>query len=122
MNSPKFFLKNGTLMNGNIVEITDANFNGEVEKSSLPVLVDFSADWCAPCKLFHPILDSLADDYAGRAKVGRVDVDKSPQTSNKFEIRSIPTILIFNNGKVEASFIGLQPKDVIANALNAALT
>jgi len=106
----------------NIIEITDANFNEEVEKASVPVLVDFSAEWCGPCKMFHPTLEALADDYSGRAKVGKLDVDKSPQTANKFEIRSIPTILVFNNGKVEASFQGLQPKDVIANALNAALT
>ncbi|TET35184.1 MAG: thioredoxin [Planctomycetota bacterium] len=109
-------------MSDNIVEITDENFNNEVEKSGTPVLVDFSAEWCAPCKLFHPILESLANDYAGRVKVGKLNVDKSPQTANKFEVRSVPTILIFNNGKVEASFTGLTPKDEIAIALDAALT
>ena len=108
-------------MSGNIIEVNDTNFSDEVEKSDTPVLIDFSAEWCGPCRMFHPTLEAVASEYADRIKVGKIDVDQSPQTAGKFGIRGVPTVMIFRNGKVEASFVGLQPKDVITSALDEAL-
>jgi thioredoxin 1 len=100
------------------LEITDANFN-EIIQSEKPVLVDFWAEWCGPCRMIAPIVEELASDYDGKAVVGKVDVDSNPQVSAKFGIRSIPTLLVFKNGEVVDKQIGAVGKSILAEKLNA---
>lgn len=92
------------------IEITDANFSKEVLESNVPVLVDFWAVWCGPCKIIAPVVEELAAEYQGKLKVGKLDVDNNPETSVKFGIRSIPTLMIFKGGKVVEQIIGAMPK------------
>jgi len=92
-----------------MLELTQANFATEVEQSEMPVLVDFWATWCAPCLKLAPVVEELAQKYAGKLKVGKVNVEVAPQIAQRFGIRSIPTLLIFKNGKVKAQIIGAQP-------------
>lgn len=92
-----------------MLELTQANFAIEVEQSEIPVLVDFWATWCAPCLKLAPVIEELAKKYTGRLKVGKVNVDIAPQLAQRFGIRSIPTLLIFKNGKVKSQIIGAQP-------------
>jgi len=103
------------------VTLTDANFESEVIKSDIPVLIDFWATWCGPCKAVAPIVEDLANEYNGKIKIGKVDVDENQQTAIKYGIRSIPTLLIIKNGKVNDMIIGAVPKAQIAKKLNAAL-
>ena len=103
------------------VTITDANFENEVIKSDIPVLIDFWATWCGPCKAIAPIVEDLAKEYDGKVKVGKVDVDDNQQTAIKYGIRSIPTLLIMKNGKVNDTIVGAVPKAQIVEKLNAAL-
>jgi thioredoxin 1 len=103
------------------VEITDQNFEAEVIKSDKPVLIDFWAVWCGPCKLIAPIVEELATEYDGKVKVGKLDVDSNQQTSIKFGVRSIPTLLLFKNGHLKDTIIGAVPKSKIVEKLNAAL-
>ena len=103
------------------VTITDANFESEVIKSNIPVLIDFWATWCGPCKAIAPIVEDLAKEYDGKVKIGKVDVDDNQQTAIKYGIRSIPTILIMKNGKVNDTIVGAVPKAQIVQKLNAAL-
>jgi thioredoxin 1 len=103
------------------VTITDANFDSEVIKSNIPVLIDFWATWCGPCKAIAPIVEDLAKEYDGKVKVGKVDVDDNQQTAIKYGIRSIPTLLIMKNGKVNDTIVGAVPKTQIVQKLNAAL-
>ncbi len=93
-----------------MVEFTQSNFKAEVEQSNLPVLVDFWATWCAPCLKLMPVIEELAQKYNGKMKFGKVNVENSPQIAQKFGIRSIPTLLIFKNGKIMAQITGAQPK------------
>jgi thioredoxin 1 len=92
------------------IELTDANFNQEVIKSDKPVLVDFWAVWCGPCKMVAPVVEEIANEYNGKLKVGKLDVDSNPEVSMQFGIRSIPTLLIFKGGKVVEQIIGAVPK------------
>lgn len=94
----------------NTFEITDANFQSEVLNSSVPVLVDFWASWCAPCKMIAPHLDALAQEYSGRIRVGKCDIDNNPMVPSQFEVRSIPTLLLFKSGQVVGQLIGAVPK------------
>ena len=103
------------------VTITDANFESEVIKSNIPVLIDFWATWCGPCKAIAPIVEDLAKEYDGKVKIGKVDVDDNQQTAIKYGIRSIPTLLIMKNGKVNDTIVGAVPKTQIVQKLNAAL-
>jgi thioredoxin 1 len=103
------------------VTITDANFESEVIKSNIPVLIDFWATWCGPCKAIAPIVEDLAKEYDGKFKIGKVDVDDNQQTAIKYGIRSIPTLLIMKNGKVNDTIVGAVPKAQIVQKLNAAL-
>ncbi len=100
------------------VEITDSNFE-EILKSDQPVLVDFWAEWCGPCKMIGPLVEELAGDYDGKAVIGKVNVDENPNVSAKFGIRSIPTLLVFKGGEVVDKQIGAVPKQVLAEKLDA---
>jgi len=101
--------------------ITDDNFDEEVIKSDKPVLIDFWAAWCGPCKMIAPIVEELVDEYEGKAKIGKLDVDNNQQTAIKFGVRSIPTILIFKDGKLKDTIIGAVPKGQIVQRLNSAI-
>jgi len=100
------------------VEITDSNFN-EIINSDQPVLVDFWAEWCGPCKMIGPVVEELASEYDGKAVIGKVDVDANPEVSAKFGIRSIPTLLVFKNGEIVDKQIGAVPKSVLSQKLDA---
>ena len=103
------------------ITITDENFDEEVIKSDKPVLIDFWATWCGPCKMIAPIVEELVDEYEGKAKIGKLDVDNNQQTAIKFGVRSIPTILIFKDGKLKDTIIGAVPKGQIVQRLNSAI-
>jgi thioredoxin 1 len=103
------------------IEITDANFEQEVLKSDIPVLIDLWAVWCGPCKMIAPFIEELAGEYQGKVKVGKVDVDNNPNVSVQYGVRSIPTLLFFNGGKVVDQIIGAVPKNAIAQKLDAQL-
>lgn len=100
---------------------TDANFEAEVLKSDVPVLVDFYADWCGPCKMMAPVIEQLASEYEGKAKIGKLDVDAHGATAQNYRVMSIPTMLIFKNGQVAASIVGAVPKNQVAAKLNSLL-
>ncbi len=102
----------------NTVTFTDSSFDTEVLQSQTPVMVDFWAEWCGPCKMLGPTIDQLADDYAGKVKIGKLNVDDNSATASRYNIRGIPAMLIFQGGQVKEQLVGAQPKDNIAKALN----
>ncbi|SIS80297.1 thioredoxin [Belliella pelovolcani] len=102
------------------IEITDSNFE-EIMKSEQPILVDFWAEWCGPCKMIGPVVEELAGDYEGKAVVGKVDVDSNPAVAAQFGIRSIPTLLFFKGGQIVDKQVGAVPKAVLAQKLDAQL-
>ena len=104
-------------MGENVLEITDQNFESDVLQSKTPVIIDFWAEWCGPCKTIAPIIDELADEYLGKVKFGKVNVDFNQQTAMKYGIRSIPNLLIFKDGSVVNQIIGSIPKDSIVKLL-----
>lgn len=101
------------------LELTDANFEENVLKSDKPVLVDFWAVWCGPCRMVGPLVEEIANEFEGKAVVGKVDVDNNPETAAKFGIRNIPTILFMKNGEIVDKQVGAVSKDVLAEKLNA---
>jgi thioredoxin 1 len=101
------------------VEITDGNFESEVLKSSLPVLIDFWAVWCGPCRLIAPIVEELAGEYSGKLKIGKLDVDNNQKTAMDYGIRSIPTLLIFSGGQEVGRIVGAVPKQGIVEKLKS---
>lgn len=103
------------------LEITDATFEDVVLKSDKPVLVDFWAAWCGPCRMVGPIVDELSNEYDGQAVVGKVDVDANQQFAAKYGVRNIPTVLIFKDGQVVDKQVGVAPKNVYSNKIEAAL-
>ena len=108
-------------MADNVIEFNDQNFDSDVLESKIPVLVDFWAEWCGPCKAIAPIIEEIANDYSEKVAVGKVDVDNNNQVAMKYGIRSIPTLLLFNNGEVVDQVIGNVGKENIESMLNKAL-
>ena len=104
-----------------LLEVTDENFEAEIVKSDIPVMVDFWAEWCGPCKMVGPVVEELSKEYAGKIKIGKMDVDKNRETPAKFGIRSIPTLMLFKNGELAQTIIGAQPKSYIEEELKKVL-
>ncbi len=109
-------------MSDKVIEFTDNTFEEDVLKSSEPVLIDFWAVWCGPCRMVAPVMEELAGDYAGKVKVGKLDVDNNQQSAMNYGVRSIPTILLFKNGQVVDSVVGAVPKQNLANMIEKHLT
>ena len=105
----------------NVIAFTDANFDHEVLQSNIPVLVDFWATWCAPCKAIAPLIDTVADEYAGKVKVGKVNVDENQATPGKYGVRGIPTIILFKDGAILEQVVGAVPKSQIDALIAKAL-
>ncbi len=101
----------------NVQAITDSDFDKEVIKSQAPVLVDFWAAWCGPCKALAPKIDELSGSYDGKVKFVKMDVDQNPETAGRFGVRGIPTLILFKNGQMVDQLVGNQPKDVIENII-----
>lgn len=108
-------------MTENVLEITDANFEEAVLNSDTPIVVDFWAEWCGPCKMIAPTLEELADEYVGKFKVGKLNVDDNRDTAAKYGIRSIPTLLVIKEGDVAEQIVGVLPKDTLENRILSAL-
>jgi thioredoxin 1 len=108
-------------MAGNVAEFTDANFEAEVLQSSTPVLVDFWAPWCGPCRMLAPSIEQLSTEYAGKVKIGKLNTDDNGDVAAKFGIRSIPTLLIFKDGQVVNQLVGALPKDKIAEQIDRSI-
>lgn len=105
----------------NLGEVTDAQFEAEVLKSPIPVLIDFWAPWCAPCRVIAPVVEELADTYAGRLKVVKMNVDDNPETPARFGVRGIPNLLVFKDGEVKDQLIGAVPKGQLVKAIDTVL-
>ncbi len=105
----------------NVKTLTDSSFDAEVLKSTEPVLVDFWATWCGPCRAVAPVVDALAKDYAGKVKVGKMDVDSNPQVPTKYGVMSIPTLLLFKGGKVVGQIVGAVPRPKLEDMIKKAL-
>jgi thioredoxin 1 len=101
------------------LQFTDANFQNEVLESDIPVLVDFYADWCGPCKMIAPIVEELAGEYKGVVKIGKLNVDNEPETAGKYRVMSIPTLIIFKNGAAVDTVVGVVSKKVLQDKLEA---
>ncbi|OGT97754.1 MAG: thioredoxin [Geobacteraceae bacterium GWC2_48_7] len=104
-----------------VVTFSDANFDREVLQSDIPVLVDFWATWCAPCKAIAPLIDNVADEYSGKIKVGKVNVDENPATPGKYGVRGIPTLIMFKGGVVVEQLVGAVPKSQLDSLIAKAL-
>ena len=109
-------------MSENVKEITSMNFNDEVLKSDTPVLVDFWAEWCGPCRAIGPVVDEIANDYNGKVSVGKLNVDNENQLAMEYGVRSIPALLIFNNGTVVNQIVGAVPKNRITDILDTVIS
>jgi len=105
----------------NTLTFNDDNFESEVLQADGPVLVDFWAPWCGPCQMLGPVIDELASDFKGKAKVGKLDVDSAPTTATRYHVQSIPTIMIFSKGQAVQTFVGLKKKSELQAALTAHL-
>ncbi len=108
-------------MSAHIHYVTDATFEAEVLQAELPVLVDYWAEWCGPCKMISPILDEIAAEYAGKLKVAKVNIDDNQETPAKYGIRGIPTLMVFKNGNIEATKVGALSKSQLAAFIDSAL-
>jgi thioredoxin 1 len=106
-------------VSGRITHVTDDNFDAEVLKSDHPVLVDYWAEWCGPCKMVAPILDEIADEYVGRLKIAKLNIDENVNTPPKFGIRGIPTLMLFKNGQVHATKVGALSKSQLTAFLDS---
>ncbi len=115
------FYKEPIMASENVLEITDENFSDEVLSSDVPVLVDFWAEWCQPCRMLTPTIEAIAEDFAGKVKVGKLNVDDNKEAATKFSITAIPAVLLFVNGEVVQSMPGLRKKDDYVEAIEGAL-
>ena len=104
------------------IKFTDQNFEEEVEKSKLPVLVDFWAVWCGPCQMMGPIIEELAEKFDGKMKIGKLNVDENSNTAQKYEVLGIPSLKFFKNGEIVDEVTGLQPKEVIIEKINSIIS
>ena len=106
-------------MSDNLVHVTDTSFESDVLQSEIPALIDFWAAWCGPCKMIAPLLEELSDEYAGRIKVCKIDVDSNPETAAKYNVRGIPTLLVFKNGNIEATKVGALSKSQLVEFVDS---
>jgi len=103
----------------NIIELTDANFEAEVLKSTVPVLVDFTATWCGPCKALAPVVEKLADEFAGTYKVAKLDIDEAPGVTQKYGVRGVPTVMVFKSGEKTGQHVGVTNRDTLVKLLGS---
>lgn len=101
-----------------VLSITNDNFESEVLNSDVPVLVDFWAPWCGPCKMIAPVIDQLADDFDGQAKIGKINVDEQSELAAKYKVMSIPTLVLFKDGNIAEQIVGARPKEALAELIN----
>jgi thioredoxin 1 len=109
------------MSSSNLLEIHDANFEAEALRSPVPMLIDFTAAWCPPCRAIAPHVDAIAVDYAGRLRVGKCDVDSNPELAARLDVRSMPTLLVFKNGRVVGQLVGAVPRAKIVSLIDRAL-
>ncbi len=105
-------------MAANVAEFTDGSFQADVIDSQTPVLVDFWAPWCGPCRMLAPTIEQLATDFAGKVRIGKVNTDNCPQTASEYGISSIPTVILFKGGQIVEKFVGVAPKEKMSTAIN----
>jgi thioredoxin 1 len=108
-------------MSNNIINVTDSNFEQEVLSSEIPVLLDYWAEWCGPCKMIAPILNDIADEYSGKIKVAKINIDENPGTPAKFGVRGIPTLMIFKSGSIEATKVGAMSKSQLSAFIDSTI-
>ena len=104
-----------------LIHVDDSNFEEEVIKSDKPTLVDFWAPWCGPCRMVSPVLDQLAQEYSGKVKIAKLNVDENPMTASRYNIRSIPSLMLFKDGKIVNTLMGAQPKEELQRHIQALL-
>ena len=102
----------------NVIELTDSNFDQEVNEADKPVLVDFWAEWCMPCKMLAPTIEEIADEYAGKIKVGKLDIDSNREVATSQQLSAIPTIILFHHGEVVRTFVGVTPKQEFVSEID----
>ena len=108
-------------MSDNIINVTDSTFEQEVLSSEVPVLLDYWAEWCGPCKMIAPILNDIADEYSGKIKVAKINIDENPGTPAKFGVRGIPTLMIFKSGSIEATKVGAMSKSQLSAFIDSTI-
>jgi thioredoxin 1 len=108
-------------MSNKIINVTDSTFDQEVLSSEIPVLLDYWAEWCGPCKMIAPILNDIADEYSGKIKVAKINIDENPATPAKFGVRGIPTLMIFKSGSIEATKVGAMSKSQLSAFIDSTI-